>query len=198
MATEKDAVNTRGLVLGGIKGKPIRFSYLNVAEPRLNTNNNKKEYSTTLLIPKGNTEDIKKVEEAIEAQKRATFTDKKKPIPPQFWYPLRDGDTGVDSKGEPLGDECKGNMVLNCKRGAEQSAPGMMDARGQKMLDKTEMKSGDWGAACIDIYGYDKGTGGVAAGLQHVMKIRDGEPLGNAISAERAFAGVEVDEEEEF
>lgn len=194
---EKQEVNTRGLVVGGVKGKPVRFSYFNVAKPRTNVNNGKLEYSTTLLIPKSNTEDVKKVKDAIEAQKKAWFIDKKKPVPPKFWNPLKDGDTDTDNKGNPLGDECKGMMVLNCKRGADQSAPSILDSRGQKMVDTIDFKSGDWGAACFDIYGYDKGDSGCGAGLQHVMKLKDGEPLGNAISAETAFEGIEADEDEE-
>lgn len=196
MAEKAESHSVRSLVLGGIKGKPVRFSYLNVAKPRTNVNNGKLEYSTTILIPKTNTEDIQKVRDAIEEGKEELWLSKGKKVPPKFWDPLKDGDEDTNNKGEPFGEECHGMMVLNCKRGADQTAPGILDSRGQKMLDTAEFKSGDWGAVCVDIYTYVKGDTGAGAGLQHVMKLRDGEPLGNSISAERAFEGIEADEEE--
>ena len=40
-----------------------------------------------------------------------------------------------------------------------------------------------------------KGNKGIAAGLNNVLKVADGEPLGGRSSAEAEFSDMEIDEE---
>lgn len=184
------------LILGATKGKPVRFSHLHVFEARLNTESGNNEFSTAVLIPKENVEDIKAIKAAIELQKKLTWLDEKKKIPPQFWNPLRDGDTDTKQNGDPYGEEAQGHYLLNCKSG-EDSPPevvGTTRVRDEKTgkvkfarLDKGDIKSGDWGRVSVNLTAYIKGTGGVGAYINSVQKTEDGEPLANRSSADDDF-----------
>jgi len=56
--------------------------------------------------------------------------------------------------------------------------PGVVDADMNPILDEGEMYAGCYARASITAYAYDTmGNVGVAFGLQHVQKMRDGEPL---------------------
>lgn len=181
------------IVLGKVPGKPVRFSYLNVFTPRLNAQNQKQEYSVSLLVPKTNTEDVALIKAAIKAAIDKEFTANGKKPGPQAWNPLRDGDKDTKQDGSPLGAEAKGCYVVSAKMDADRGKPGVVDAQMQPVLDPKGVVSGDWGLASINFYGYSKGTGGVGAGLHNIMKVKDGEPLGSQSRPEDDFAGVEAD-----
>lgn len=185
MATKK--------VLGTVAGKPVRFSYVNAFKPRLNAESGVEEYSITVLIPKGNTEDVQAVKDAINAELNATFKVKGRATPPKAWIPLRDGDTDVKMNGSAFGPECKGHYVLQAKQKADKGKPGIVDAQMQAIIDPAGLQSGDWGAVSVSFYGYDKGTGGVGVGLLNIQKRRSGEPLGSSSRAEDDFTAVEED-----
>jgi hypothetical protein len=175
----------------------VRFSYLNVHEAKLNTESDKMEFSVAAMIPKGNVEDVKAVRDAIEAQKKAIWFDEKKKLPPQFWYPLKDGDEDTKQNGDPLPEEYKGHWILNCKTG-EDSQPNVVgttrDEKGKFVpLAKNEIKSGDWGRIGINIKGYVKGTGGVGAYLTSVQLTAKGDPLSSHSSAEDDFGDFDDD-----
>ena len=185
-------------ILGGTKGKLVRFSYLNVHKARLNTESGKMEHGVTALIPKTNTEDVKFLKDAIKALLKATFTDQKKPIPPGHWNPLRDGDTDTKQNGNAYGEEAKGHYVLNCKSG-EEYPPGVVGTTrtaGDKLarIGVADIKSGDWGRIDNSLYGYTKGTGGVGIGLNSVQLVQEGEALSGGRSADDAFGGFEDDD----
>jgi hypothetical protein len=193
------------LVLGSTKGKPVRFSYLNVFEPRLNDESGKMEYGVTALIPKENTEDIAAVKQAIKDLQKATWLDNKLAIPPKFWNPLRDGDVDTKNDGRAFGEECKGCYVLNCKSGEDKNgkltAPQVVnttkDDKGKFMrLSSSDIQSGDWGRISVNIGSYVKGTGGVGAYLSSVQLLTKGEPLSGQSSAEDDFGGFEDQEDD--
>ena len=72
------------------------------------------------------------------------------------------------------------------------TAPGIVDAACQQILDHSEIYSGVYGRASITFYAFaTKTSRGIACGLQNVQKIRDGEPLGGHSRAEDDFATVE-------
>lgn len=181
-------------VIGATPGKPVRFSYVNLFAPRKNDKNGNMEYSVTLLIPKTNTEDVEKIRKAIGAEMSATFTAKGKKSGPLVWNPLRDGDTDVKpTNGESYGPEAKGCYILSAKTNADKGQPGIVDAKLQKIFDSKELTSGDWGAASVNLSGYDTGNGGVGCYINNVQKLKPGEPLSSTSRAEDDFTAVTED-----
>lgn len=196
-AVAAKTTNRSKMLLGGTPGRLVRFSYLHVHEQRMNQQNGKLEYALTVLIPKSNTEDISAVKRAVEALKKATWADKGKPVPPGFWNPLRDGDHDTKQSGEPLGAECKGHYVLNCKSDQPPGVVGTTKDSQDKFVavSKTGIKSGDWGRVSVNLYVYTKGLSGVGVGLNNVQLVRQGDALGSRTAAEDDFAGfAEMDE----
>jgi hypothetical protein len=196
------------LILGATKGKPVRFSYLNVFKAKLNTESGKYDFSVAVLIPKTNTEDVAAIKAAIKDLQQDMWLSKKKPLPPKFWYPLRDGDTDTKQNGDSLGEAAKGCYVLNCKTGAEdeegnpKDPPEVIgtqkDERGRRVaLTRREVKSGDWGRVSINMGAYTKGTGGAGAYLNSVQKTKAGDPLANVSSAEDDFGSFEDEEDDD-
>jgi len=186
------------LVLGSAKGKLVRFSYLNVHEPRLNRESNKTEYSVLALLSKeNNTEDIAALKDAIDQLKKEEWTNKKKPIPPNFWNPLRDGDKDTKQDGSPLDASCKGHYVINCKTDEKYPPTVVGTTKGSdgKFLPvgKSGVKSGDWGRVSVNLGAYPKGTGGVSSYLVNLQFVQAGDPLGNHSSAEDDFADFDDD-----
>ena len=76
------------------------------------------------------------------------------------------------------------------------TAPGVVDANRNEILDKSEVYSGCYGRASISFYAFNaNGNKGIACGLNNLQKIKDGEPLGGRASAESDFA---TEEDEDF
>ena len=160
-----------------------RFSYCNVAQARRNEMNGKDEFSTQVLIPKTDTETIAALKTAAKLALTAKFGDK---IPKTVRNPMRDGDTETKSDGSPLGDEYAGCYYFNTK---SNKKPGIIDANGRDLITSDAVVSGDFGRVAVNAYAYDAaGNRGVAFGLNHVMLMEKGTPLGSAkVSAAAAF-----------
>jgi hypothetical protein len=192
---DTDSGQAVGLLLGGTKGKLVRFSYLNVFEPRLNRESGESNYSVALLIPKSNTEDIQALRETIKSLQAATWLSQGKKLPPKFWNPLRDGDTDTKQDGSDFSAEYQGHMVLNAKSSADYP-PNVVGtgktADGKFIpLTKRDVKSGDWGRVKVRLYAFTKGTGGVGVGMSSLQLVEQGEPLAGGSSAENDFKDFE-------
>jgi len=167
-----------------ITGK-VRMSYVNVFEM-----NDKGKYSVCLLIPKGDKDTLAKVKAAIESVKtdpKAATTWGGKWLA-SFKSPLRDGDTERDLAKNP---EYKGHYFINCNSGQK---PDVVDAALNPILDKSEVYSGCFGRASVNFYPFSvDGNKGIAAGLNNVQKLGDGERLGGGSRASDDFTAVEED-----
>ena len=98
--------------------------------------------------------------------------------------PLRDGDK--ERKGDPAYAGC---MFINAN---SSSAPGIVDADCNPILDRSEVYSGVYGRASINLYAFNSnGNKGIACRLNNLQKIRDGEPLGGKSSAASDFRSEE-------
>jgi Protein of unknown function (DUF2815) len=178
------------LTVGGEPGGLVRFSYAHVFNTHTNSNNGKEEYSVSLYIPKTAVVTVKAIRDWVVATKKAMFTDRKKPVPPSFWNPLRDGDTDVKQSGEGFGPAAAGHYVLNAKADAEHPPKVVGIERGTdgKLLRITEgLKSGDYGRAGITLYGYVTGDSGVGCGLRTIQLVESGEALGSTADADADF-----------
>lgn len=168
------------------------FSYLNCWEPKA-IDGGKEKYSVSLIIPKTDTRTIEKITAAIEAayqegQSKLKGNGKSVPALSVLKTPLRDGDAE-----RPDDEAYKGCYFINANSG---TAPGVVDADRNKIIDRAEMYSGVKGRASINLYAYNvNGNRGIACGLNNLQKLADGTPLGGKSRAEDDFA---TEEEEDF
>lgn len=174
-----------------ITGPDTRWSYANVWQPKA-INGGTPKYSVSLIIPKSDTKTIEKVRTAIQAaydegQSKLKGNGKTVPQLKALKTPLRDGDM------ERPDDEAYANSYFINANSA--SAPGIVDANCQPIIDTSEVYSGVYGRASINFYAFNSnGNKGIACGLNNLQKIRDGEPLGGKSRAEDDFA----DEDDDF
>lgn len=164
-----------------VTGK-VRFSYLHVFEPTSIDESAEKKYSVSLIIPKSDKKTLAAIEKAIE---NAVEVGKGKfggKVPAKLKTPLRDGD--IDRPEDPAYENA---MFINA---SSKAKPGVVDANLNAIIAQDELYSGCYGRASINFYAYDaKGNKGVAAGLNNLQKLEDGEPLGGKASAESDFGG---------
>ena len=175
-----------------ITGPDTRWSYANVWEAK-SINGGAPKFSVSLIIPKSDTRTITKIKTAIEAAYRegeAKLKGNGRTVPPLsvLKTPLRDGDT------ERPDDEAYADAYfVNANSG---TAPGIVDADRNEILNRSEVYSGVYGRASINFYAFNSnGNKGIACGLNNLQKIRDGEPLGGKSRAEDDFA---TDDEDDF
>lgn len=175
-----------------ITGERTRWSYANVWEPKA-INGSTPKYSVSLIIPKDDTATINKIHAAIQAayeEGEAKLKGNGKSIPSLsvLKTPLRDGDL------EKPDDPAYANAYFINANSA--TAPGIVDAACNPIMQRSEVYSGVYGRASISFYAYNaNGNKGIACGLNNLQKISDGEPLGGKPRAEDDF---ETDAEEDF
>ena len=174
-----------------ITGVNTRWSYVNAWEPK-SINGGAPKYSVSLIIPKSDTKTLEKIRAAIQAayeegQSKLKGNGRSVPALSALKIPLRDGDA------ERPDDEAYANSYfVNANSG---TAPGIVDADRNPILERSEVYSGVYGRASINFYAFNSnGNKGIACGLNNLQKIRDGEPLGGKSRAEDDFA--EADEED--
>ena len=98
--------------------------------------------------------------------------------------PLRDGDD--EKEGDPV---YEGMWFINVNSPTKPGVRVLEDGVMSEALDGDDFYSGCWGAATINFYAYAaSGNLGVAAGLNNVIKTRDGERLSGGTSADEDFA----------
>ena len=173
-----------------ITGPETRLSYANVWQPKA-IDGGAPKYSVSLIIPKSDTKTIEKVRAAIQAaydEGQGKLKGNGKSVPPlsSIKTPLRDGDV------ERPDDEAYANSYFINANSA--SAPGIVDAACQPIIDTSEVYSGVYGRASINFYAFNSnGNKGIACGLNNLQKIRDGESLGGKSRAEDDFADLDDD-----
>lgn len=167
-----------------ITGPNTRWSYANVWQPK-SINGGAPKYSVSLIIPKSDTVTVEKVKTAInaayeEGESKLKGNGKSVPALSVLKTPLRDGDT------ERPDDPAYANAYFINANSA--TAPGIVDADRQPIIDTSEVYSGVYGRASINFYAFNSnGNKGIACGLNNLQKIRDGEPLGGKSRAEDDF-----------
>lgn len=168
----------------------VRLGYAHVWEAKAIQEGQEAKYSACLLIPKSDKKTIDKIHKAIEAAKQAGISKFGGQVPKKLKTPLRDGDTD-DTRG---GDEdCAGCYFINA---SAKTKPGIVDRNTQPIIDSDEVYSGCYVVASINFYAYNtNGNKGIACGLNHIMKVRDGEYLGGRGRAEDDFADVVIEDD---
>ena len=173
-----------------ITGKRTRFSYANLWEPK-SVNGGPAKYSVSLIIPKDDP-CIEKIRAAIEAayeegESKLKGSGRSVPVLSAIKTPLRDGD--LERTDDPAYAGC---YFVNAN---STTAPGIVDAACNPILERSEVYSGIYGRASINFYAFNSsGNRGIACGLNNVQKISDGEPLGGKSRAEVDFASDDDDD----
>lgn len=175
-----------------ITGVNTRWSYANVWEAK-SINGGTPKFSVSLIIPKDDTTTVNKMKAAIqsayeEGQSKLKGNGKTVPALSILKTPLRDGDL------ERPDDEAYANSYF--VNANSSSAPGIVDADRQPIIDRSEVYSGVYGRASINFYAFNSnGNKGIACGLNNLQKMKDGEPLGGKSRAEDDF---ETDDDDAF
>lgn len=172
---------------------PVRLSYPRLFEPASRDDGDKK-YSVLLLIPKTDKKTLRAIkkaqEEALEIGKNTKFNGK---IPKGLKYTLHDGDDSDDP-------DQHGFMTMSVSS-SESYPPGLVDRRGNKLLDRSEIYPGVWAVVSITAFAYNSnGNRGITFGLNHVMKWKDDESFTGSSRAEDDFADLidgDFDDDEE-
>ena len=174
-----------------ITGVKTRWSYANVWQAK-SINGGTPKYSVSLIIPKSDTKTVTAVKNAIQAayeegQSKLKGSSKSVPALTAIKTPLRDGDAE-----RPDDEAYKDSYFINAN---SATAPGIVDAARNPIIERSEVYSGVYGRASINFYAFNSnGSKGIACGLNNLQKISDGEPLGGKTRAEDDFA----DEDEDF
>ena len=175
-----------------VTGPNTRWSYVNAWEAK-SINGGAPKYSVSLIIPKSDTVTVNKIKAAIQAayeegESKLKGNGKFVPALDAIKIPLRDGDK------ERPGDEAYANSYfINAN---SSTAPGIVDADRQPILERSEVYSGVYGRASVNFYAFNSnGNKGIACSLNNLQKIRDGEHLGGKSSAEDDFA---TEDDEDF
>ena len=175
-----------------ITGPNTTFSYLNCWDPKAIQGGTPK-FSVSLIIPKSDVKTIEKIKAAIQAayeegQSKLKGNGKSVPVLSTLKTPLRDGDLE-----RPDDEAYKNSYFINAN---SVTAPGIVDADRNPIIDRSEMYSGVKGRASINLYAYNvNGNRGIACGLNNLQKIFDGTPLGGKSRAEDDFA---TEDDEDF
>lgn len=179
-----------------ITGPKTRWSYANVWDPK-SINGGDPKYSVSLIIPKSDKATVSKIKAAIQAayeegESKLRGNGKVVPALSALKTPLRDGDT------DRPGDDAYANAYF--VNANSSTAPGIVDADRNPILDRSEVYSGVYGRASINFYAFNSnGNRGIACSLNNLQKVRDGEPLGGKSRAEDDFDDdFELDEEDDF
>lgn len=174
-----------------ITGVDTRWSFVNAWEPK-SINGGAPKYSVSLIIPKSDVVTINKIKAAIQAayeegESKLKGNGKTVPALSVLKTPLRDGDL------ERPDDAAYANAYFVNANSA--TAPGIVDADRQPIIERSEVYSGVYGRASINFYAFNSnGNKGIACGLNNLQKIRDGEPLGGKSRAEDDFATSDEDD----
>lgn len=166
-----------------VTGK-VRFCYVNVFEPTAMNEGDTPKYNICILIPKSDTATIDKIKKAIEAAKeagKAKLADKNGRIPANLKLPLRDGD-----EERPDDHAFEDHYFINAN---SMRQPSIVDRSLNPIMSRDEFYSGCYGRASINFYAFNVSSKGIAAGLNNLQKLEDGEMLAGSSTAEEDFGG---------
>lgn len=171
-----------------VTGK-VRFSYVHVFEAHAIDDSQEPKYSVCLLIPKTDTQTLRRIKAAVEAAKTAGASKWGGKIPPNLKTPLRDGD---EERGDQ--EEFRGCYFMNA---TSRTKPGVVDAQLNPVIDSTELYSGCYGRASINMYAFNTaGNRGIACGLNNIQKLADGDYLGGRSRPEDDFGAVDTGDDD--
>lgn len=173
-----------------VKTGLVRFSYAHVFKAKAANENAEPKFSVCLLIPKSDTETVKRIEAAIASAWKLGESKMGGKVPKVYKNPLRDGDE------EKEAEEYKGMYFINAN---SNKKPGIIDSKRLKIVEDPEMSmeddvseeefySGCWGKVSLNFFAYNaSGNKGVGCGLNNILKLKDDTRLSGGKSALEDF-----------
>lgn len=149
------------------------------------------KYQLELIFSKD--DDISELREMVSNAIKNKFGGK---TPANLKLPFRDGDAERQDEEGNVRDGYE-NGIFICPRSVDK--PGVVMGREREPVEnQSDVYGGCWVRCSVTAYYYEKGkvNKGIAFALNHVWKIRDGEPFASRVSAEQDFAESEVDDAE--
>lgn len=160
--------------------------------------NDKQEdvYDIQILIPKSDRDSVRALLLAIKKVGEAKWGDKWK----QVRSPLRDGDKEageLTNDGSTKGEKYPERLGCYFLSARSKRPVGVVDRQRRPILNSSEIYGGCKGKIAITFYPYaTSGNLGIAAGLNGVQKIADGEAFGGgAPSVESMFDLLDEDDD---
>lgn len=172
----------------------VRLSYVHIFQPEAVAEGGEKKYSVSVIIPKSNKKLVDQIklciEAAIVAGVGSRFGGKR---PTSLKTPLRDGDLE-----RPDDDAYADSWFINATSRTKPGVVKAMTVGGERKLvevtDEDDVYSGCYGYVSINFFAFNNaGNRGIAAGLNNVLKTRDGAYLGGRSSAQSDFADLDLD-----
>ena len=170
----------------------IRLSYCHLFQPEAVADGGEKKYSVSIIIPKSNTKLVAEVKAAIEAAAAAGISKFGGRRPANLKTPLRDGDL------ERADDDAYADAwFINASSKGKPGVVKVMNVQGEKKLvevtNEEEVYSGCYGYVSVNFFAFNNaGNKGVAAGLNNVLKTKDGTFLGGRTSAQTDFGDMDL------
>lgn len=174
----------------------LRASFANLSEAKAISAGGDAKYSLCIMIRKDDKAALEYINTQIEAAKQKGKEKKWKGIiPKNLKSILRDGDEEQAEEGGRKGPEFKGHYFFNAYAQEDQK-PGTVKVEGGRIvpIDPNEVYSGCYVRVDVNFYPYAGVSNGIAAALNNVLFVRDGERLDGRVSADTAFAGFVVEE----
>lgn len=152
----------------------VLLSFVHVFKPTAIEEGQEPKYNMQVIVSKKDKATLAKINAAVDATTKKVLAEKYGNKMPKKWKtPLRDGD---EEKEDEEAYENSFFFAATSKR-----KPKVVDKNFNEILDPEELYSGCYAAVCINFYAFDvAGNKGIAAGLESIMKLSDGEPLGGS------------------
>lgn len=161
----------------------VRLSYAHIWAPSRIDEESKEKYSTAILIDKADKSTVDKINAAIEHLEKEAKEKNKGKLPKNFKRPLRDGD-----EEKPEDENYAGKYFLNASSSRKPGIVKRVNGKLETITEEGEVYSGAYVRVGLNFYLFDvKGNVGIAAGLNNILKVKDGEPLAGGTSASQDF-----------
>lgn len=171
-----------------------RLSYVHLDKPHKATDEAKPKYQVTCLVPKTDKETVEALKAAfLQARQNGIASKWGGRTPTEIKKPFKDGDDRNDVDEFKYPEEFRGCIFLN----AASDRPVFTCNRSREEITPDQVYSGCYALVSVNLYPYDAGSKGVAAGLNAVMKTFDGERLGGYGDGRRDFDDLDIPEEDE-
>ena len=177
-------------------GLLARFAFTDGLFTLQTTQSGKKQWNVTMLFPK--TADLTPLHALALAAAKEEWGDKAEAMVRDgiIKSPFLDGD-GKQGKSKKTGEPHKGfpgHMFIRCTSG-EDYRPKLVDRKLLPIVDKSDLKSGDFGYAVVNAFTWEnKENGkGITFGVSLILKSKDGDSLGGggSTNAEDHFEKIE-------
>lgn len=191
-----DFKKCRETAAGNIITPKARLSfamYLFDPNPKAKTRDGKLKHTLSVLVPPD--ADISLLKKAAErvaieefgAEKLKSLVEMKR-----FAMPWLDAFEKSRSEKNPAGEEWMKGWILF--RVASVQQPGIVNAKGEKVSDQSEVYSGRWACVSLRPFAWEfDGKYGVSFGLQNIQLLDHDEPIGGGnVRAEDEFEPVDV------